>query len=245
MSEAKDDYSELLHDTMSWRALRKLLDDAADLIERPSADRLRIIIETWQQFDELVDADATRILERAGTELHASGPLSQAHLKHQAQKIQREADQRRRTITLTIAAFVEGSEGRWPALFPEQKHTRGGQVDGEYGVERGYLAALLEWARQLRVFGTLTAAAKVITGETNRLGGIAGKRIEAQKIINWRRQARSKATTDKILKDTYDSVLDDLLKQADQPQMKQAATVILRNLVHACLGIDPRRLTDV
>jgi hypothetical protein len=242
MSEANDDYSDLLHDAMCWRELRKVQDDAAERIERPGADRLLICHETLQGLYQLIADDAERNLNRTFAALQQ---LPQPQREHPERDVRKIANRSPMVLTLVMAALAEGREHRWPHLFPEQKSPQGGQIDGEYAVERGYLAALLEWARQLGLFGTLTAPAKVITDEVNKLGGIAGRRIEGQEIINWRQQSRSKATGHNISKDTYHSVLDELLKRPHQPQTKADAISVLRDLVYACPGIDPRRLTDV
>lgn len=143
MSEADDDNSDLRQYAMCWRALRKLMDGAAERIELPDADRLLICHETLQGLYQLTADDAERDLNRTFAALQQLPQLQREH--HRERDARKIANRSPMVLTLVMAALAEGRERRWPHLFPEQKSPQGGQIDGEYAVERGYLAALLEW----------------------------------------------------------------------------------------------------
>jgi hypothetical protein len=246
MNEAERQYSDLLHlqqDAACGRAMRKLVHDAADLIRRPGADRLLICWQTLERFRQLIDDDAEYQLGRASSAAAAlNEQLSQSQLDHLAKGAQNSADRATNVITLIMAVLAEGQKGRWPSLFPPQEHAPGAPVDSNYAVMRGYFAAELEYARQLALFENLTEIAELLAKEANRLGGAAGHAIKGEQIMDWRQQVRSVAKPDdSIDKATYQSVLEALLSQPEQPETREQATVILRGLVGACSAIDPRR----
>jgi hypothetical protein len=221
MSEAEgNDYSDLLHDAMCWRALRKLLDDAAIQIERPGADQLPICYEALDKLYQLVVADADRELDRVSAAL-SKEQLPQPLLEYRAGDAQKIADRRPKMLTLVKDALAD--EGRW-AIF---------------AVQRGYLAGELEWARGLDFFRDFAEPANVLAGEANRLGGVGGKKIKGENIVEWREQVRREE--DSIAKMTYDRILNALVNEIDQPQTKANAVFILKNMVRGGLDIDPRR----
>jgi len=231
MGEAGDDYSDLLHHAMSWRALRRLMDDAAVRIEQPRTDRVLSCYEAFEGVRQLIEADTQRNLDRMSANHPASSDrLSQACCEHRARDALKIANDSTKVLNLVMTMLALGGADRWSSLFPQ---------------ERGYLAAVLEWARQLGVFGVLTAPAKVMADELNRLGGVGGKRLkDGHEIVEWRKQVRS-GPEDDIAKTTYCRVLDDLLKQECQPRTRADAIDFLKNLVRVCPSIDPRRLTDL
>jgi hypothetical protein len=249
MGDAGHEYSDLQHDAECWRTLRRRLATAAEAIERPGADRLSICLQMLLDIDELRVADTQHGLARTAAALHAIGDeLSQPQLEHRARTAVNLADDSVKPLTLIMAALGEGQEGRWPSLFPPQVATSGGQLDINYASLRGHLAALLEYARQLKqlkLFGTLTEAAELLAAEANRLGGLAGDRIKGQDVMNWRQQVRSKTTPEHDLaKKTYRMTLEALVVEPEQPKTKSDAIHMLRSMVRTAQAIDPRRSSD-
>lgn len=234
--------TDLLRDAEFGRGIRRQLTAAAPAITQPGADRLLIAIQMLEGLIQLAAADATCQLPRTAARL-ASEQLSQPELKHRAREATNAANAITLGLTLVTAALAEGREGRWPALFPAQARTTGGQVDGNYACLRGHLAAVTEYGEQLKLFGSLAKVAALLAKEANRLGGVAGRSIKGKQIEQWRRQVRSTATPDDLIeKVAYRSVLKALLTQSEQPQTKPDAIKILRDQVQVCPAIDPRRI---
>ena len=245
MNEADGEYTALQHHATCWRTARKLFDDAAVGIEKRVADRLMICWEALEGLRQLAAADAAREFAQESVALQTNKQLSQLHLEHRAKSARHVADRSTVVLTLLLAALAEGQQGRWPSLFPPQVHTSGHQVDGNYAVLRGYLAAELEYANRLPFFRSLTEPASLIAAEVNRVGGVAGRLVKGNEIINWRRRVRSKSTPeDDIAKQTYGRVLAALLALPERPRSKAAAISILRNQMLACPAVDPRRATE-
>jgi hypothetical protein len=239
MNEAEGDYSDLLHDAMCWRELRKLMGDAALQGERPRADRLLICREALEGFRQLLADDIERDLNQRAAAL-SKERMPQLKLDHEAREAQRAADRATGIVTLVNTALGEGAEGRWPALFPEQKHDPWRPVDGEQATQRHYLGTLLEYADRLPFFGSLTEPANLIATAVNGLGGVGGKLVKAQKIKDWHKQVRA-SDEDSIGKKTYRNLLNAWLSEMEQPRKTADAVAKLRHLVTLCRQIDPRR----
>jgi hypothetical protein len=215
MSEAEDDYS----DARSWRALIKLLDNAAVQLERSGADQLLICYVGLEKLYQLVVTNTDRELDRVSAAL-SKEQLPQPQLEHRKMDALKVADRRPKMLNLVMAALAD--EGRWAI----------------YAKQRGYLAGELEWARHLGVFKDLTEPAEELAKEANRLGGVGGKKIKGEQIVEWREQIRR--GKESIAKITYDHIFNALINETDQPQTKAKAVFILKNMVRGYLDIDPR-----
>lgn len=243
MNEAEREHNpHLLQDATSWRTLRKLLDDAAIRIKQRGADRLLICREALEALGQLIGADADRDLDRASGAL-SKEQMPQLQREHRAKGAQRLADRSTMIIMLINTALGEGGEGRWPALFPEQKHDPGHPIDGEHVLQRHYLGTLLEYADQLGVFPGLTHPAREIATAVNRRGGVGGKKVKTQQIVDWRKQVRA-APEDSIDYKTHRHLLTAWLNETQQPESAADAVVMLRDLVGLCPQIDPRRVDE-
>jgi hypothetical protein len=234
VAEAGSDYSDTFR-----RTLRKLMDDAADRIRRPGADRLLICREALEALCQLIEADAECDLDRVSAAL-SKEQMPQLQLEHRAKDVQRAADRSTMIVTLITTALGEGAEGLWPALFPEQKHGQGRPVDGEYAIQRRYFGTLLEYANRLPFFRGLIEPANLIATALNRIGGAGGKRVKPQQIVDWRKQIRA-APEDDMDNITYRRLLNTWLNHTPQPQSTADAVKTLRNLVSFREQIDPRR----
>lgn len=234
MSEAEDNYSDSFR-----RKLRKLMDDAADRIKRPGADRLLICREALEGLRQLLADDTKRDLHQTSAALSKEA-MPQLQREHRARDAQRAADRSPMIVTLINTALGEGAEGRWPALFPEQKHDQGRPVDGEYAIHRRYLGTLLEYAKQLGVFPGLASPAQEIATAVNHRGGVGGNRVKTQQIVDWRKQVLA-TPKDSIDYTTHRHLLNAWLNETPQPESAANAVVMLRNLVDLCSLVDPRR----
>lgn len=234
MSEAEDNYSDTFR-----RTLRKLMDDAASRAMRPGADRLLICREAVEALCQLIGADADRDLDRISGAL-LKEQMPQLQREHRATDAQRAANRSTMILMLINTALGEGAEGRWPALFPEQKHDQGRPVDGEYAIHRRYLGTLLEYAKQLGVFPSLTSPAQEIATAVKRRGGVGAKSVKTQQIVDWRKQVLA-APKNSLDYTTHRYLLNAWLNETPQPKSAASAVVILRDLVDLCSQIDPRR----
>lgn len=237
MAEAESDYSDSFR-----RKFRKLMDDAADRIMRPGADRLLICRETLEGLRQLLADDTQRDLAQTSAVLSKSKEtMPQLQLEHRARDAQRAADRSTMIITLVMTALGQGAEGLWPALFPEQKHDQGRPVDGEQAIQRYYLGTLLEYAKQLGFFPSLTSPAQEIATAVNLRGGVGGKSVKTQQIVDWRKQVRA-SDKDSIDMKTHRSLLNAWLSEIEhQPRNTAEAIDKLRHLVSLCSLVDPRR----